>query len=126
MSTYTVEKLSGEPIIYCLMSEEWQAAELPAVFEEVTAILDVANEPLILITCAESIRLTLDDIISTASFAAGKSNSLLHHTNLQEFVFVTGVRVLQMAAAGLGSEAFGNVPIKVFGTIEEALDYARS
>jgi hypothetical protein len=108
------------------MSEEWQADELPAVFEEVTAILDVADEPLLLITCAESIHLTMEDIVSTASFAAGGSNTLLHHTNLREFVFVTEIRVLQMAAAGLSSEAFGNVPIKVFGTVEEAFDYARA
>ncbi len=126
MSTYTNKKLPGEPIIYCYMSESWQASELPAVFDEVTAILDAAEEPLILITSAQSINLTMDDIISTASFAAGGSDAFLHHPNLREFVFVTSVKMLQLAAKGLESDAFGNLPVKVFESEEEAFAYARA
>jgi hypothetical protein len=126
VSTYTVKKLPGEPIIYCWMSETWKASELPAVFEQVAVILDVSSEPLILITSAQNIDLTLDDMIATASFAAGGSDSLLHHPKLQEFIFVTTVRKLQLAAKTLDSDAFGNVPVKIFDSEDEAFVYARA
>jgi hypothetical protein len=125
MSTYTVEKLPDDPIIYCWFSESWKAVDLPAVFEEVAAILDVEEKPLTLITCAQDIDLTIEDVISTANLATRQANSLLRHPNLREFVFVTKVKLLQLAARGLNSDIFGNVSVKIFDLEEEAFAYAR-
>ena len=125
MGTYTIEKLVNEPIIYCWFSALWRAEELPAVFDEVAAMLDETDEPLILITSAQSINLSLEDVIATANLAAKGGNALLHHPNLREFVFVTGIKMLQMAASGLDSAVFGHVPVEIYETEEEALSYAR-
>ena len=51
---------------------------------------------------------------------------MLHHPHVKELIIVTQAKMEELAAKGLNSDIFGNVPISVFETMEDAVAYARS
>ncbi len=128
MSTYKIEKLPGEPILVHTTFEGWSMADdLPASIDQAMEHLDAADEPLYYISDLSSgLRLSLQDVILGANWTARGGNAVFHHPNLREMLVVTDTRLIELAARGLDSEAFGNVPVSVFGTLEEALEYARN
>jgi hypothetical protein len=127
MNTGGIEKLPGEPILIHTLLEGWSVAnDLHANIDQAMEHLDAADEPLYYIAnFRRGMKLSLQDVIRAANQAARGSNTMLHHPNLREFLVVTDTRIIDLAAKGLDSEIFGNVPVSVFGTLEEALEYAR-
>jgi hypothetical protein len=128
MNTYEIEKLPGEPILVHTMLEGWSVADdLPANIDQAVEHLDAANEPLYYIAnFSNGLKLDLKDVILAANQAARGGNAMFHHPNFRELLVVTDARLLDLAAKGLDSEVFGNVPVAVFGALEEALAYARA
>jgi hypothetical protein len=54
-----------------------------------------------------------------------ETGALLTHPLMKEFLVVTNVKLVELAAKGLSSDIFGNVAVQVFETLEDALAYAR-
>jgi hypothetical protein len=126
MSTYKIEKLPGEPILVCTLFETWSVvSDMLATIDQLMEHLDAADEPLYYIARVSGLKLNLQDVILIANQAARGGSAMLHHPSLMEFLVVTDARLIDLAARGLDSEIFGNVPVSVFGTLEEALEYAR-
>jgi hypothetical protein len=128
MSTHQIEKLPGEPILVSTMPEARNVTDdLLTTIDQIMEHLDAADEPLYYIAnFSRGMKLSLQDVIRAANQAARGSNTMLHHPNLREFLVVTDTRIIDLAARGLDSEIFGNVPVSVFQTLEEALEYARN
>jgi hypothetical protein len=126
MSIYTVEKLPDEPIVYSWLSESWSASELPAVLDALAAIFDAADELLFYISSVGNISLKIEEVITSASLLARGTNALFHHPNIREILLVTEVKLVQLAAKGLDSDVFGNLPVKSFESEDEAFAYARA
>ncbi len=126
MSTHGVEKLPGEPILVSTVFEAWNSVdELGDGLNQAIEHLDAADEPLYLVADVSGLKLDLRDVILVANQTARGSKAILHHPNLREFLVVTDLKLFELAARGLDSEIFGNVPVSVFGTLEEALEHAR-
>jgi hypothetical protein len=127
MSTHGIEKLPGEPILVSTVFEAWNSVdELGGGIGQTIEYLDAADEPLYLIADVTGLKLDLRDVILVANQTARGSKAVLHHPNLREFLVVTDLKLFELASKGLDSQAFGNVPVSVFGTLEEALAYARN
>jgi hypothetical protein len=127
MSAFEVETLPGEPIMVCTLFETWSVADdMLASIDQVMEHLDAADEPLYYISNISGLRLGLQDMILATNQAARGSSAFFHHPNFRELLVVTDAKLFELAAKGLDSEIFGNVPVAVFGTLEEALEYARN
>jgi hypothetical protein len=129
MSTHEIEKLPGEPILVSTVFGAWSSGdelELGDSLDQVIEYLDAADEPLYYVADVSGLKLDLPDMILTANQTARGSKAILHHPNLREFLVVTEAKLIELASRGLGSEVFGNVPVAVFQTLEEALAYARA
>ncbi len=128
MNTGGIEKLPGEPILIHTLLEGWSVAnDLHANIDQAMEHLDAADEPLYYIAnFSRGLKLDLRDVILAANQVARGGNAMFHHPNLREFLAVTDSRLLDLATRGLDSEVFGNVPVAVFGALEEALAYARN
>lgn len=128
MSSYTIEKLSGEPIVLGTTHENWKAeVDIPLWADELYRLLDSLDEPVSYIgDLRAGRRWTLDEAIRTATAVARGDRPVFHHPKLREALIVTDQTLVNLGALGLQSDIFGNVPIKVFATIEEAFEYARS
>ncbi len=128
MSTYEIEKLPGEPILVCTLSETWSVADdMLATIDQAMEHLDAADEPLYYIhDVSRGLKLDLKDVILATNQVARGSNALFHHPNFKKYLVVTDLKLFELAAKGLDSEIFGNVPVAVFETLEEALEHARN
>ena len=71
--------------------------------------------------------MTIADTVKAANFGAGTTSikGVFHHPKLIEFVVITEIGLVELAAKGMGSPMFGNLPVSVFKTKEEALSYVR-
>ena len=61
-----------------------------------------------------------------ASLAARGKNPIFHHPNILGVIYVTQSALSTLGAKGMKSDSFGNLDIKVFGTLDEALAHVRA
>ena len=67
----------------------------------------------------------VEDIIWAANEGVHGSLAVARDPRIREILVVSTSSILSLAARGLRADAFGNTRISVFGTLEEALAYAR-
>ncbi len=123
---YTVEKLPDEPIILSILFPQYSVArDMPESDNVSRAILDATDHPLFIVADTTQISFTLEDVLLASSQGARGQTALWHHPMLREFVLVSTHQSIKLAARGLNSQIFGNLAVKVFDTLEEALAYCR-
>ena len=84
------------------------------------------EEPIYYIYDLSEAQLNLAEVVIGANRGAGSSSSTLRHPIVKEVLVITRSSLIKLAAKGLNTEVFGFVPVSVFETLDEALEYARS
>ena len=127
MSHYLIEKLPGEPIVVGTTFDSWEPiADIPVWAEDAYNFLDTMTEPVTYVAnLIPSGSWSIDELVRAASGVARGAKPILHHPKLKETLIVTEQRLVTMSALGLQSNVFGNVRVKAFTSLEEALTYAR-
>jgi hypothetical protein len=129
MEGYTIEKLPCEPIIFTRLSVSVSFDDGdpdPEGALQVKELMDSQEEPFYYIFDLGEVKFDLTNLILAANRGAGSEGMTLRHPMIREVLVVTQSKLINLAAKGLNSEAFGNVPTSVFDTINDALDYARA
>ncbi len=129
MEGYSIEKLQGEPIIISQLTGSItfdDRAPDPESTRQTQELMDGQEEPFYYIFDMGDMKLDLNNLIAAANRGAGNEGLTLRHPMIKEVLVVTQSKLINLAAKGLNSTAFGNVPTSVFGTVEEALEYARA
>ena len=123
----TIERLPDEPIVKVTLlagfdfGDDMVEGNKPS-FE----LLDSLDNPVFWILDMRQAKLGLEQLISSASMMTRGERPLWKHPMIRQTVIVSNASMIQLAAKGLNSDIFGNIAVKVFGTTEEAVDYARS
>jgi hypothetical protein len=129
MSEFTVEKLPDEPIVLVWLSSS-KRLETTDDFEKnrrlFNDLLDSLEEPIYFIYDLSDVKFELSDVVVGANRGAGSPAGSLRHPNVKEVIAVTKSKLINLAARGLKSAVFGNVPVSIFETRDEALAYART
>jgi hypothetical protein len=127
MPTSTTVKLPNEPIVVdTLTGSSAELLRTQSLGAEMIAILNAAPEPLFVIYDVSKAQLSLDDIILGAARTARGDEPLLRHPKIRQLLAVTSDPTLELVAEGMDSEIFGNIGIRVFKTLDDALAYARA
>jgi hypothetical protein len=129
MWSSTPKKLPDEPIVVVTVQQEDNDItdeEVAQSIKDRIAFLDSLDEPVFYISDFSSIKIDLAGTILGSNLAARGENPIFHHQNIREIIYVTQSVLSKLAARGMDSEAFGSLKINVFGTVEEALAYARA
>jgi len=87
-------------------------------------ILD-AEGPLFNVLDLSQARLALSDVIDGANMGSRSSEPIWKDPRIRQTLLVTTSRVIEMAAAGMNSPAFGNLNVGVFPTLDDALQFVR-
>jgi hypothetical protein len=125
--SYLNQKLPGEPIIISTLHKDFDyATEAEPSAMENMALLNAATEPLYFIADMRAVHFDLGELIAGADLAAGGEQSMLRHPKIKEALFVVTDKIMEIAAEGLATEAFGNIKLKMFDNLKDALAYARS
>ena len=122
MQTTTVTRLETHPAILATILSGFTVAHDWADGEaEIRRLLDASPEPLFLIDDVREMNMTFDDLVASASLGSRGQDPLWHHPKMRSVYFITGSKIIEAIAAGLNSPVFGNVHVKVFASVEEAL-----
>jgi len=124
---YQLEQLPDEPIVICTISQNYDmATDAPLFAQEIEVLASSRSEPFYLVIIEAGYTPGFDDVIVGANVATRGEHPVFRNPGLREVLYVTSNKVTQLALKGLNSPIFGNTRVKVFGTQEEALAYARS
>ena len=120
--SFNIEIFPDAPIMLCTFHHDFDTGkELPALTDECYAVLDAASEPLHFITDSLAYSFSVDDVIDAVGAATYGHKAPFIHENVREVIWVTESKLLELAARGMNTSAFGNIEVKVFSTMEEAL-----
>jgi hypothetical protein len=98
------------------LANDWSEGE-----EEMRRILDTHPVPLFIIDDIREMKISFDDLITGASLGSRGKDPIWQHPNARGMYFISDSKLVAMAAAGLNNPVFGNMLVKVFRTLEEAL-----
>lgn len=126
MPPYTIEKLSGEPIVIITTREGYDPSHhVGEAAEKVNELLDKLDNAVVFIQDLSSIKVDMDDIMVAADTTGRGSQAPFHHVNIRQLITVTQDPILKQSFAGMAGDMYGNLKMVIFDTLDEALDYAR-
>lgn len=127
MSTVSVDRLSGEPIVILTVSgSATDLRDAQQAMMELQTVFDEASEGLFFILDVSDVQISLDELLRGASNAYRGDNPIFKHPNIRETLQVSNDPALALAAEGFDTEIFGNVKIQLFATLDEAVAHARA
>lgn len=121
-----LRKLPDERIIIRTFGKDYSyARDRRHVLNEDVALLDAQPEPVFHVLDLRELDLSFDDLL-TGTHSATKESRFFGHPKQFELVVVTTSAFLKLAAKGMSSPIFGSQKVRVFDTVEHALEYARA
>jgi hypothetical protein len=125
--SFTVELFSDDPILLCTFHHDFNlSSELFALTEQCNAALDAASEPVYFITDTLAYTFSVPDLFAATNAATKGAKPPFFHPNVRKVIGITENKMMELAAKGMNSPAFGHVEVKIFSTLEEALAYCHS
>jgi hypothetical protein len=127
MERFTLEILPDGPTVLVTFLADWRLNPDYDPFALAAAnAMSSLNQPAFLLIDFHLLQIGVEDVILGASRAARESGAVLKHPNFREFVVVRASTLIEVAARGLQSDMFGNVPVAIFPTLEEGLAYIKN
>jgi hypothetical protein len=124
--SYTVEHLSGEPILLITGMPDFEVAEGSQMVKEMRSTLDAAHEKLYVVLDMSRITISLDDMMQSADMVTYTARGLGVHPKILESVVVTTSVFVRLAVKGLTSSVFGQMQTRQVESLEEALAHCRT
>ena len=123
---YSIEEISGEPIITVTSFESFDlATDTARSIEDLIKVLDAQPIPVFYISDVRELRVDFSDMVGLLGGVTKGNRALFKHHNLREIIIVTDSKLVNLGAKSLGQKQYGNLPVSVFETPEEAFAYAR-
>ena len=125
---FDVKKLTDVPAVIGSWYEGFKFMEHgPQYSKKLNAVLDEQQEPVFyVLDLSELHTISVNGVMEVANTGAKVFTSGHHHALNRETVLVSQKNIVKLAVKGVASPAFGNMEIKLFETLDEALDYVKS
>lgn len=123
---YKIERLPDLPVILATWYEGFKflehgqayVADLEACVKQITTpffyVLDLSGMH----------SFSLDGLVVAAN--AGASGDLRRNPLNRGNIFISDADLIKLAAQGMNTESFGHLNIRIYASVDEALDYIRS
>ncbi|MBN1310287.1 MAG: hypothetical protein JXB30_02630 [Anaerolineae bacterium] len=122
-----IDKLPDEPVVVVTLLKGYDYGDDMIESNKPSfTLLDSQDKPVFWILDMRQARIGFGEVVASANMMTRGEEPLWKHPMIRETVIVSDAQMVKLAAKGLSSDVFGNLSIKVFGTVEEALDYVRS
>lgn len=123
---YNIELREDLACVVTEVSDDFDVyEELPVFCRTVYEILDDSSRPLRYICKVGQSATNLDDLVMAINMLVRGDYPFASHRNFRELVLVTGDKLASLAVKGMENDAFGNVRVEVFATMEEAMAHAQ-
>jgi hypothetical protein len=123
---YHIEKLPGESIVVHTISGQVPFEDnAPLMAHELTGLFDSLPDIVYYISDARGIEASFGDMVATLGTLTEDEMQVLRHRNVREVLIVTHEGEAVGGVNALGWAQYGRTPVSAFGTVDEALSYAR-
>jgi hypothetical protein len=116
--------LFDDRIVLLTFSSEFKLSGASPATHEVLALVDQLEPPVYCIIDARDLHISFGDLVQ-GLFQGTRGDAALFKSPKLRFVIVGSGAIIKTGAAALGQAQYGEVPVKVFETAEEALEHAR-
>lgn len=124
---YIIDRMDDERIVIVTFCADFQpGAEMALMTGELTQVINEMGAGVTIVNNLIDANFSLNDVIEAANVARRQEVSLFHHPNVRQIVGVSSSKLITLSAKGLSHATFGNLNLPMFGTIDEALNYARN
>jgi len=122
---FDIKKIPDAPVVIGSWYEGFKFVEQGAQYDqEANAILDEQQDPVFyVIDMSQLTTISIDGIVEVARTGARVPTAAHRHPMNRETIIVSNKRIIKLAVKGMASAAFGYMNIRLFETLEEALDY---
>ncbi len=119
--SYTVEKMSGEPVVLVRLNSDYDAVqEMQDTIQSSNALIAQQTEPVFSIWDVDQSNVNLEGLMSGTNVARQETAT---PPNQMGSIILGNSPYLQLLAQGLNSDTYGHLNIRVFGQLDEALAY---
>ena len=127
MKLFDVKKHPDLPVIIGTWYEGFKFVRNGADFgEAANALLDEQTEPVFYIIDLSQLKtISIEGVTETANSGAKNQRSSYRHPMRKEMLIISDQRVVKMAVTGAKTATFGNLKVKHYETLDEALDYVK-
>lgn len=123
-NAFVIETDLEQGYLHATLKSSWDATQDTEPFASALVdIFDSAKRPLWLIVDFSLSSWDLGDVVFGSNFATRTGIKFLKHDNMRELIAVGGSGIINLGVKGLSSPVFGNVPVKIVDTLEEAFNY---
>ena len=120
---YISKKHPTLPIVMRIYDESFSMGSIdPRIAMEDAALINAQPQPTYYLADLRDVKMSFEEIMKASNLAAAKSETYTNPNVIESLVIVPN-RILEAAAQGLTSPAFGRLRIKPFRSIEEAEAY---
>ncbi len=125
---FDIKKMPGSPVVIGTWYDGFKFVEHGAQYaQEANAFLDEQQVPVFyIIDMSQLITISLEGIMEVAHTGANVLTSSHRHPMNRETILVSNKSIVKLAVKGMSSAAFGNMNIRLFETLEEALKYIKN
>lgn len=128
--SYTYDLLDDGHILILTMHADCNiVAEMRQMMQDGNTLADQSNAPLVLINDARHLYFSnLNELLASvdAVRTVKPEYRVNRHPKVIKSLSVISSRTMQLAAKGLNTASFGNIDVKMYNTLEEALMQARA
>lgn len=120
-----VKQFPGEPIVLVTATGSLNMDEVPEVYEQTADVADQWGRPIYAVYDFSRVKFAWSTVLAAMNLTVKK----LPGSPTDERVRTIGVGTsdfVKTAAEAMGKAMWGGLEVKVFGTAEEALSYARA
>jgi hypothetical protein len=123
---YRIEKLPGEDIVVHTMTNLVSFEDnAPLMAHELIGLFDSLPDIVYYINDVKGMEVSFGDMVGALAMLTEDEMPVLRHKNIREVLIVTHGGMAAVGAKALGRAQYGSTPVSVFGTVDEALSYAR-
>lgn len=123
--SYSVEKLPDAPVMLLTFYSDFSMRhEGEAAVADMLKVLDAQDKPIFYVSNMLHATLNFEDVMLGATLAT-RGAALLKHPNIREVISVTDSKAYKLVFKGFNTVTFGYIPVRIFETLEEALNYCR-
>jgi hypothetical protein len=125
---FDVKKVADAPVVLATWYEGFKFSEHGAQFsQETNAIFDEQQDPVFYVLDLSHLQtISIEGLTLVAHSGARVLTSTHRHPKNRETILVSKKDIVKLAVKGVASPVFGNMNIRLFETLEKALDYIRN
>ncbi len=124
--TFELNYYENENIIVEIMNDDFTLKEdLPVSIQQVGEILDSVETPHCFIIDATKLKMKFGDMVMGGAIVTRGDSAVFKHPNLTQLVVVTTSDLIETVAKAYSQAQYGSLSVRVFGSLDEAVEYAR-